>query len=87
MRPVSGVTSKVLPDGRLELDSLAAGKRCRCDRAGTAMWIALRQSEGKFEEAAKRLAAEWEVEAEVVQAAMESWAEDLRAAGFLTHGA
>ena len=83
IRPATGVTVKLLDNGRLELYSAQTSKRFQCNRVGTAMWIALRQHNGQAGEAAEMLAGMWSTDPANMRADMDVWVGELTDAGLL----
>lgn len=83
VRPVPGVTVTVSQNGRLQLFSTHTEKRFECNGVGTAIWIALRQHDGKTGAAASMLANLWHTDPVNTLADIEMWVDELTDAGLL----
>jgi len=84
--PVAAVIVSVSPAGYVELGLPSRRRSWRCDGLGSAMWIALRQCDGRIGVASEMLAEIWRLDPVDVRCAMNSWAAELCDAGFLRLG-
>jgi hypothetical protein len=82
--PAPDLISVVVEAGVLELFSATRGKSVHLHGAPIAMWIALRQYDGRLDEAAQHLAALWQEDPATVFEEMRHWAQGLCVAGLLT---
>jgi hypothetical protein len=82
-RPGPGVTVRVLEDGCLELHAAETGTQYRCSRIGAAMWIALRQHDGRCDAAADMLAELWGTDPVNMRADIEVWIAEMCDAGLM----
>lgn len=80
---VTGVTAKVLPDGRLRLRSRRTGVVVHCPPRQAAMWIALSQHNGDQTAAADMLAGVWDVAPAAMRADFHLWIDEMRSASLL----
>ena len=83
VRPAPGVRDTLLDNGYLELVSDETGRRYFCHPIGAAMWISLRDHDGRLDLAAHHLAEAWEADEKAVRADMGLWVEELCHAGLL----
>jgi hypothetical protein len=83
LRPVAAVIVSVSPSGCVELRLPSRRRSWWCDGLGSAMWIALRQHDGRIGEASEMLAGIWRLDPVDVRCVMNSWAAELCDAGFL----
>ena len=83
VRPAPGVRSTLLDNGYLELVSDTTGRRYFCHPIGAAMWISLRDHDGRLDRAAHHLAEAWEADEKAVRADMGLWVDELCDAGLL----
>ncbi|WP_399895722.1 PqqD family protein [Streptomyces sp. BBFR51] len=80
--PADGVTATVRENGHMELRTTGQGVR-GCPPVGTAMWMALRHSDGFLDLASEALADGWGADPGTVRAAMAAWSRRLVADGLL----
>ncbi|WP_217170930.1 PqqD family protein [Streptomyces sp. AC512_CC834] len=84
--PNPDVTAVVLEDGCLELHSQHSESPIRCAPVNTAMWIAIRQHDGRLDAAADLLAGLWDVDPGTMRSDLDLWVNELGDAG-LVHDA
>jgi hypothetical protein len=83
VRPAPGVRDTLLDNGYLELVSDQTGRRYFCHPIGAAMWISLRDHDGRLDLAARHLAEAWEADEKAVRADLGLWVDELCDAGLL----
>jgi hypothetical protein len=71
------------PTGRCSFSAAGTSAEYAYDPPATAMWIALRRSDGDCRAAARILAQAWETSLERTLADMEAWLRELCAAGLV----
>ncbi|TCK24489.1 hypothetical protein [Pseudonocardia endophytica] len=83
MEPVAGLIVRIFDTGWMELGHPDRPDRLLCDESGTAMWIALCQTDWSVGDAAVHLARLWDADPWWVRDMMQQWINDLLEAGIV----